>query len=325
MCVIVSIHLINNERVMTTLFEHIKMVASAPDEIIFKQITQDKESILPLLMTEVEQFANQPDSILIHGDGYIRHIVSLFLLAHFRYQPAYPVIIKLISIPGDKVVNLTGEVFTEALGRILGSVYNGNLTPIKEVIENPRLSPWVRTAALDSLMVLWKEDVLTREEIVDYLKELMERKLEKKSGYVWDAIALIAFDLHPGDLQNLLRQAIKKKLIEPMVLNEQSLAACVKDDLTAVIKNKQNIVEGYIKEPFKELSWWLFPNVEDMDKGIDYAAMSVPIVDKKIIAGERAAPMGWRNETVVHTAVKIGRNEPCFCGSGKKYKKCCGG
>lgn len=20
---------------------------------------------------------------------------------------------------------------------------------------------------------------------------------------------------------------------------------------------------------------------------------------------------------------KIGRNDPCFCGSGKKYKKCC--
>jgi uncharacterized protein YchJ len=23
--------------------------------------------------------------------------------------------------------------------------------------------------------------------------------------------------------------------------------------------------------------------------------------------------------------VEPGRNEPCFCGSGKKYKKCCGG
>jgi uncharacterized protein len=22
---------------------------------------------------------------------------------------------------------------------------------------------------------------------------------------------------------------------------------------------------------------------------------------------------------------KIGRNDPCYCGSGKKYKKCCGG
>jgi uncharacterized protein YecA (UPF0149 family) len=22
--------------------------------------------------------------------------------------------------------------------------------------------------------------------------------------------------------------------------------------------------------------------------------------------------------------IKVGRNEPCPCGSGKKYKKCCG-
>lgn len=28
--------------------------------------------------------------------------------------------------------------------------------------------------------------------------------------------------------------------------------------------------------------------------------------------------------TVQRTEKKIGRNEPCYCGSGKKYKKCCG-
>ena len=27
---------------------------------------------------------------------------------------------------------------------------------------------------------------------------------------------------------------------------------------------------------------------------------------------------------VVHHAPKLGRNDPCFCGSGKKFKKCCG-
>jgi uncharacterized protein YecA (UPF0149 family) len=27
---------------------------------------------------------------------------------------------------------------------------------------------------------------------------------------------------------------------------------------------------------------------------------------------------------VVRTSAKIGRNDPCPCGSGKKYKKCCG-
>lgn len=29
-------------------------------------------------------------------------------------------------------------------------------------------------------------------------------------------------------------------------------------------------------------------------------------------------------ETVVHEGPRIGRNDPCPCGSGKKYKKCCG-
>ena len=28
--------------------------------------------------------------------------------------------------------------------------------------------------------------------------------------------------------------------------------------------------------------------------------------------------------TIVNTQPKVGRNDPCPCGSGKKYKKCCG-
>jgi preprotein translocase subunit SecA len=28
--------------------------------------------------------------------------------------------------------------------------------------------------------------------------------------------------------------------------------------------------------------------------------------------------------TVKRVAAKVGRNDPCPCGSGKKYKKCCG-
>ena len=31
-----------------------------------------------------------------------------------------------------------------------------------------------------------------------------------------------------------------------------------------------------------------------------------------------------QSQTVRHEGPKIGRNDPCPCGSGKKYKKCCG-
>lgn len=40
-----------------------------------------------------------------------------------------------------------------------------------------------------------------------------------------------------------------------------------------------------------------------------------------------ATPMGFADNPqtpIVRKTIKIGRNDPCPCGSGKKYKKCCG-
>jgi preprotein translocase subunit SecA len=39
--------------------------------------------------------------------------------------------------------------------------------------------------------------------------------------------------------------------------------------------------------------------------------------------GEQAAE-GNEDKTIRRTADKVGRNDPCPCGSGKKYKKCHG-
>lgn len=306
------------------LFNKIKSIKHPPTESDFLEIEKRQPELLPLLLNEINYFSENPANLKFTEHDYIRHIVTLYILAYFRNKECYPLIIKLISHPGEKVVKLTGEVFIESLGRILASVYDGDLAPIKKVIEDNKLSPWIRSAALDSLMVLWKESVLSRSEVISYLRELLLGKLERKPSYVWDTIALIAYDLHPGELEELLREALSEKLIEPMVLNEDLLSSCVKEDLSNIIKNKENIVEGYIKSPVKELTWWLYPDDAALEKGMDYAALTVPIVEKKVNPGERGSPIGWRQDTVVRMGNKIGRNDPCYCGSGKKYKRCCG-
>ncbi len=38
---------------------------------------------------------------------------------------------------------------------------------------------------------------------------------------------------------------------------------------------------------------------------------------------ERRQDLYSESDTLQQTAFKIGRNEPCPCSSGKKYKKCC--
>ncbi len=305
------------------LFERLISVNKPPTEEEFSLIEARRAEMVPLLLGEINTFAENPASVSLREKDYIRHIVSLFMLAYLREEQAYPIIIKLISRPGDQVVLLTGEVFTEALGRILASVYDDNLEPIKSVVENARLNPWIRCAALDSFMVLWKEGILARTEVISYLEELMESKLEKEPGYVWDSIALIAYDLHPRELESLLLQAINKQLIAPMVLNAKSLRACVSASVNESIKNTDNVVDGFIKEPIKELTWWLYPDEDALEKGMEYAAVAVPVAEKKIEPGERSAPVGWRgNSPMVRAEGKVGRNAPCPCGSGKKYKKC---
>jgi hypothetical protein len=43
----------------------------------------------------------------------------------------------------------------------------------------------------------------------------------------------------------------------------------------------------------------------------------------KIEPGCEATYSGKQNKLSVRNAPKLGRNDPCSCGSGKKYKKCC--
>jgi uncharacterized protein len=40
------------------------------------------------------------------------------------------------------------------------------------------------------------------------------------------------------------------------------------------------------------------------------------------VACEAFEPHEEETETVVRQSPKTGRNDPCWCGSGKKYKKC---
>lgn len=44
----------------------------------------------------------------------------------------------------------------------------------------------------------------------------------------------------------------------------------------------------------------------------------------KAAASPMASKRQAENITVIRTAPKLGRNSPCSCGSGKKYKQCCG-
>ena len=59
-------------------------------------------------------------------------------------------------------------------------------------------------------------------------------------------------------------------------------------------------------------------NVKVTNEGFDESAIS--LVDGKLSQSDK----NHAQQTIVNDGPKIGRNDPCPCGSGKKYKNCCG-
>ena len=91
------------------------------------------------------------------------------------------------------------------------------------------------------------------------------------------------------------------------------------DSLPGMIKNK--LKDPQVKQRFIDIA-------KRMEKdGVDFK--SIRQMKKWMkeheaeLKAEQAGNMP-KVETVVHEGPRIGRNDPCPCGSGKKYKKCCG-
>jgi preprotein translocase subunit SecA len=56
-----------------------------------------------------------------------------------------------------------------------------------------------------------------------------------------------------------------------------------------------------------------------------YGAAEAPSAPATVQAqAQPRGPAPPPRKSVVHAGPKVGRNDPCPCGSGKKYKKCCG-
>ena len=64
-------------------------------------------------------------------------------------------------------------------------------------------------------------------------------------------------------------------------------------------------------------------HIEKQDENIE-RRQSVEITDASQKEEREQNPISEKRTPIVNTEKKVGRNDPCPCGSGKKYKNCCG-
>lgn len=122
--------------------------------------------------------------------------------------------------------------------------------------------------------------------------QLFKEWLSNDPAWGWGYIGWS--DCYQYDSGNTATDYLKAEEIISMGLNEKNL------------KDRADVVDRAI-----EISVKLGKNQEAKE------------LEKELMELTRA-PQSKAAANIPHTVNKIGRNEPCPCGSGKKYKKCCG-
>jgi hypothetical protein len=159
----------------------------------------------------------------------------------------------------------------------------------------------------------------TREETLEYFRHLFHTAQAEQDSFFWPALILRSTDLYPDVVTQEIREAFDKQDIDPFLVS-------LKDVEATLAQGKDHTLEelsrsGYYKwveDTVRETEWW--------------ACFQPPAPPPRIAASSPArgaAPISaparpWaQTRPPVHLGPKPGRNAPCPCGSGLKYKKCC--
>jgi len=262
-----------------------------PREAVARAVAE-RDRITPHLLRILIDTTENAEA-LVEDYDYAAHVYAMFLLSQFREKSAYPIIVKFFSQPGHLTLALTGDIVTENLDSMLASVSCGDDSLIKDLIENPEANEWVRGAALRSLLSLVAAGEQTRESVVEYFRGLFREKLAREPSHVWNSLIACTMDIYPEELYQDIEQCFEDGLDDEFCvgLSEVDLALDDGKEQTLALLQR-NPTYGLITDTIAEMEWWACFRPE--------------------------------SQRTVRKKQKIGRNEPCPCGSGKKYKKCCG-
>ena len=273
-----------------------------PREALEAAIAQ-REAITPHLLRVLEETREDELERMFAETNYMLPLYALYLLAQFRETRAYPLIVDIFAIPGEDVHDAFGDLVTEDLNRILASVSGGDVKGLHRLIEDPLVDEYVRAAAMEALVVMVAQDVLTREAVIAYFQYLFRGGLEREYSFAWDALVSESKDLYAEELMEDIEQAFADDLIDEMFIDRAWIKECMAPGKEKVLaKLKADKRQTFIEDTIASLEWW-------------YCFQPPPEPRRRVVHPASLA---------LEPQQKIGRNDPCPCGSGKKYKHCCG-
>jgi Protein of unknown function (DUF1186)/SEC-C motif len=219
----------------------------------------------------------------------------------------------MFNAPGETSYDLVGDTVTEGLKHIFASVYDGNPVPLHGLIENDEANEYVRDAAINAMVVLEHTAQMPRAEVIEYFRSLFHGRLKRTPSFAWDGLVCAVAYLPAPELLTEVRQAYAEDLIGESIADLE----VVERDMAAP-KPWRRDRRHLITDAVAEMERWACFHPGDS------GPTEPPEAQVPASPPPPPVPAEYVPAKPLIREPKIGRNDPCPCGSGKKYKKCCG-
>ncbi|MGL6193543.1 MAG: DUF1186 domain-containing protein [Thermoguttaceae bacterium] len=265
-------------------------------------------------------------------------LFAIHLLGEFQAKEALPAIFDSLALTEEQLWDgIYGEALFESLPGIMYRLIGDDLHIYDEKLRDSNASAMLRYILLQTLPYLVKSGALPADNYFDLLGEYLRTAIDEENEKL---VTGVICDLpYSGNVKYwpIAKEAFDKELVEEEIVSRES----VEDDLHGNPKFGPLGIDHLL--PRREcddaaavLQTWAWFNqddddVENEDKEDDDSTKSEDFVSlwnqtSSNLFGDTyddTAQDVSKSGTIRNSSAKVGRNDPCPCGSGKKYKKCC--
>jgi hypothetical protein len=265
-----------------------------------------RKEMAPLFVATIENYLSEED---IERPAEEALFLMFHLLGDWRETSAYPALARLLRLPEEDLDDILGDGVTETSHRVMAAVFDGDPQPIYDIILDPDASEYIRARMCETLAMAVQLGKLERAEAARFLRDCFMHLQPQAECYVWEGWQAAIAMLGLKELTSIVEKAFRRRYIHPSWLQFADFQEDLEKALAApnYVPWEGNGNFDLFGDTIEELSAW-HGFAEERKR------------EEARRAGKRAH---WESDQAVNPHRNVGRNDPCPCGSGKKFKKRC--